>query len=116
MENNETEKGHAFVLADIVKYVPNSLVSHTILRKVTGTVSLVSMDSGKELSERTSPFDMFILVIEGKGEVRIDAKSFALDAGQGIVIPAHARNSIISNGPFKIMSTIIKSGYEEVIM
>ena len=116
MENNEIEKADVFVLADTVKYVPNSVTSHTILRKATGTVSVVSVDSGKELIEKPTPFDTFILVIEGKTEVVIDAKSFPLDAGQAIIIPAHARNSIVGIVRSKIMSTIIKSGYEEVIM
>jgi quercetin dioxygenase-like cupin family protein len=116
MENSEIEKGHVFALADIVKYVPNSVTSHTILRKATGTVSVVSVDSGKQLIERTSPFDTFILVIEGRAEVMIEAKSFPLDAGQAIIIPGHTRNSIVGIVPSKIMSTIIKSGYEEVIM
>ena len=116
MEDNEVEKGHVFVLADSVKYVPNTLTSHTILRKVTGTVSVISTDSGKELSGKTSPFDTFIFVIEGSAQVIIENKSFTLDVGQAIIIPAHARNCISSIVRFKIMSTIIKSGYEEVIM
>jgi quercetin dioxygenase-like cupin family protein len=114
--NNEIEKGNVFVLADIANYVPNSVTSHTILRKITGTVSVVSIDSGKELSEKTSPFDTFILVIEGRSELRVDTKSFTLDAGQAIIIPAHSRNSMVGIVRSKIMSTIIKSGYEEVIM
>ena len=116
MEDNEIEKGNVFVLADSVKYVPNTLTSNTILRKVTGTVNVISIDSGKELSGKTSPFDAFILVIEGKAEVMIEAKSFTLDAGQAIIIPAHSRNSIVGVVRSKMMSTIIKSGYEEVIM
>ena len=77
---------------------------------------MVSIDSGKELSEKTSPFDTFILAIEGRAEVRIDTRSFTLDAGQAIIIPAHSRNSMVGIVRTKIMSTIIKSGYEEVIM
>ena len=115
MENKEIEKGHVFVLADAVKYVPNSVTSHVILRKATGTVNVVSMDSGEEFIERTSPFDTFIFVIEGCAKVKIDTNSFTLDTGQAIIIPAHARNSIIGIDRFKIVSTVIKSGYEEVI-
>ncbi|HEX6891411.1 MAG TPA: hypothetical protein VF141_11965 [Chryseolinea sp.] len=100
----------------MVKYVPNGVTSHDILRKATGTVSVVSADAGKELIERTSPFDTFIMVIEGRAEVRIEAKSFPLEVGQAIIIPAHARNSIVGAVRFKIVSTVIKSGYEDVIM
>jgi quercetin dioxygenase-like cupin family protein len=115
-EAEEIGKGHAFVVSDIVNYVPNAVTSHNILRKATGTVSVVSVDAGKELIERTSPFDTFIMVIEGRAEVKIEAKSFPLDAGEAIIIPAHSRNSIVGTERFKIVSTVIKSGYEEVIM
>jgi len=115
MEKNEIEKGQVFVLADVVEYVPNSVTSHTILMKATGRVSLASIDS-REVVERTSPFDKLILVIDGRAEVLIEGKAFTLDTGQAIIIPAHAQNSIVGTDRFKIMSTIIKSGYEEVIM
>ena len=115
MENTEIEKGHVFVLADAVNYVPNSVTSQLILRKATGAVNVISIDSGKQLIERTSPFDTFVLVIEGTAEVRIETKSFTVEAGQAIIVPAHARNSIIGIDRFKIVSTVIKSGYEDVI-
>ena len=115
MESKEIEKGHVFVLADAVNYVPNSVASNLILKKATGTVNVISIDAGKELIERTSPFDTFVLVIEGCAEVRIETRSFVLDAGQAIIIPAHVRNSIIGTDRFKMVSTVIKSGYEEVI-
>ena len=115
MEKNEIEKGRVFVLADVVEYVPNSVTSHTILMKATGRISLASIDS-REVVERTSPFDKLILMIDGRAEVMIEGKSFTVDTGQAIIIPAHARNSIVGTARFKIMSTIIKSGYEEVMM
>ena len=116
MEVKEIQKGQVFLLADSVKYVPNSLTSNDILRKVTGTVSVVSIDSGIDLSGRTSPFDTFILVLEGKAKVMIETNSFNLDSGEAIIIPAHAQSSIVGRSRFKMMSTVIKSGYEEVIM
>jgi quercetin dioxygenase-like cupin family protein len=77
-------------------------------------VSAISIDSGEALMEKTSPFDTFIQVIEGHAEVLIDGKSSELATGQSIIIPAHARNTIKANERFKMISTIIKSGYEEV--
>ena len=77
-------------------------------------MSAVSFDSGEALTEKTSPFDTFIQVIDGKAEIIIDDKSNLLDTGQSIIIPAHARNTIKANERFKMISTIIKSGYEDV--
>ena len=72
----------------------------------------MSFDSGEGLTEKISPFDTFIQIIEGRAEVVIDKKASTLESGQGIIIPAHSSNFIKPNGRFKMISTIIKSGYE----
>lgn len=112
MDNTEIEKSTAHIIVEIIEYVPNSVVIKTILKKSTGNISVMSFDSGEGLTEKTSPFDTFIQVIEGKAEFIIDGQSKILEAGQGIIIPAHSPNQIRPNGRFKLISTIIKSGYE----
>ena len=37
-----------------------------------------------------------------------------VEAGQAIIIPAHAQNRIRANKRFKMLSTVIKSGYDDV--
>ncbi|GAB3416240.1 cupin domain-containing protein [Niabella aquatica] len=113
MENSEIEKSKVFIIVEILEYISNSVVIKTIIRKTTGNVSAVSFDSGEALSEKTSPFDTFIQIIEGKAEVLIDGISNLLQTGQSIIIPAHSRNTIKANERFKMISTIIKSGYNE---
>jgi quercetin dioxygenase-like cupin family protein len=112
MENPEIEKSKIFIIVEIIEYIPNSVVIKTIIKKTTGNVTVVSFDSGEALTEKISPFDTFIQVIDGKAEVVIDDKSHTLDVGQSIIIPAHSRNAIMANVRFKMISTIIKSGYE----
>ncbi len=113
MENSEVAKAKVFIIVEIIEYVPNSVVIKTIIKKTTGNVTAVSFDSGEALTERTSPFDTFIQIIEGNAEIVINDKSHLLETGQSIIIPAHARNTINANVRFKMISTIIKSGYEE---
>ena len=112
--NAEQEKGKTFIIVEIIEYIPNSVVIKTIIKKTTGNVTVSSFDSGEALTEKTTPFDTFIQVIDGKAEVVIEDRSHHLDTGQSIIIPAHSRNSIKANVRFKMISTIIKSGYEEV--
>jgi quercetin dioxygenase-like cupin family protein len=75
MENNEMEKSQMFIIVEIIEYVPNSVVIKTIIKKSTGNISVVSIDSGEGLSEKISPFDTFIQVIDGKAEVDIDGNN-----------------------------------------
>jgi quercetin dioxygenase-like cupin family protein len=112
MDNSEIEKSTAHIVVEIIEYIPNSVVIKTILKKSTGNISVMSFDSGEGLTEKTSPFDTFIQVIEGKAEMVIDGKACIVESGEGIIIPAHRSNKINPNGRFKLISTVIKSGYE----
>lgn len=114
MNNSEAEKAKTFIIVEIIEYVPNSVVIKTIIKKATGNVSVVSFDSGEALASKTSPFDTFILVIEGVAEVVIDHHSNKLETGQSIIIPAHSISTIKANVRFKMISTVIKSGYEDM--
>lgn len=72
----------------------------------------MSVDSGEGLTEKTTPFDTFVQIIDGQAEIVISGVSNLLKTGQSIVIPAHAPNLIKPNGRFKMIQTIIKSGYD----
>ena len=116
MKVAEIEKSKAHMVIDLIEYVPNSIVTRTIIRRLTGNIDAIAIDSGESLSEKISPFDTYIQVIEGEVEIVIDNRSNSLVTGQGIVIPAHAANLIRANNPAKILRTIIKSGYEGIII
>jgi mannose-6-phosphate isomerase-like protein (cupin superfamily) len=110
--NTELETGKAHIIVEIIEYVPNSVVIKTIIKKSTGNISIMSFDSGEGLTEKTSPFDTFTQIIEGNAEIVIDHVSHHLQTGMGIIIPAHLSNYIKPNGRFKMIQTVIKSGYE----
>ncbi len=112
MDNKELLKASPVITVEIIEYVANSVVQKTILKKTTGSVSVLSVDSGEGLSEKTTPFDTYIQVIEGKAEIVINKIPIQLVTGQSIVIPAHAPNYVKANGRFKMILTVIKSGYE----
>jgi quercetin dioxygenase-like cupin family protein len=111
-DSPELEKSKAHIIVEIIEYLTNSVVIKTIIKKSSGNISVMSFDSGEGLTEKTSPFDTFVQIIEGKAEIVIDKESNLLESGQGIIIPAHSPNFIKPNGRFKMISTIIKSGYE----
>lgn len=112
MQSSEIEKSISHILIEIIEYVPNSVVTKTIIRKTTGNVSVVAIDIGEALTEKISPFDTFIQIIEGNAEVVIDEKSNMLHTGEAIIIPAHTSHNVKANERFKMISTVIKSGYE----
>jgi len=113
MDQGEIEKSKTHILIEIIDYVPNSVVSKTIIRKTSGNISVLAIDTGETLAEKISPFDTYLQIIEGNAEVVIDSKICALKTGEAIIVPAHTSNFVKANERFKMISTIIKSGYEE---
>jgi len=112
MDNIEVEKSKAHITVEIIEYLANSVVIKTILKKSTGNISVMSFDGGEGLSEKITPFDTFAQIIDGQAEIVISGESNYLKTGQSIVIPAHAPNFVRANGRFKMILTVIKSGYE----
>jgi len=116
MQIIEIEKSQVHFLVDLVQYVPHSVVSRTIVQKASGNIIAIAIDSGEGLEEKISAFDNYIQIIEGESEIIIDNHSNFLETGQGIVIPAHSTNLIRTNNPSKLVITVIKSGYEGIII
>ena len=109
----DVQQGIAHIIVEIIEYVPNAILSRTILNKSTGHVSVMSFDSGEGLLEKISPFDTFAQIIDGNAEIVIEGKPHCLATGQGIIIPAHRSNIVNAKERFKMILTVIKSGIVE---
>lgn len=109
----EIEKGKAHIIVELIEYEHNEVVSKSIMKRATGSINALSFAAGEGLNEKTSPFDTYLQVIDGSAIIEVDGKETTLETGQGILIPAHAKSHIEPNGRFKLLLTVIKSGYED---
>ena len=111
--DGELEKGKAHIIVELIEYEQNSVVSKSIMKKkTTGSINALSFASGEGLNEKTSPFDTYAQIIDGTAIIEVDGKATKLQTGEGIIIPAHKASLIKPNGRFKLLLTVIKSGYE----
>lgn len=111
-KNAPIETGKAHIVEELIEYEHNATVNKSIMKKITGSINAMSFASGEGLNEKTSPFDTYAQIIDGSAVIEIDGKTTVLKTGDGIVIPAHKPSQIIPNGRFKLILTVIKSGYE----
>lgn len=110
MEKTELEKSKTHIVVEIIEYMPNAVLSKTIIKKLSGNITITSFDAGEELAEMTSPFDTYIQIIDGTAELTIDNKNYRLNLGDGIIIPAHSQHRFEANEQFKMIATVINSG------
>jgi quercetin dioxygenase-like cupin family protein len=111
-KDGEIEKGKSHILIELIEYEHNAVVSKSIMKKTTGSINALSFASGEGLNEKTSAFDTYVQIIDGTAIIEIDGKATTLQTGEGIIIPAHQPSHIEPNGRFKLILTVIKSGYE----
>ena len=96
-------------LAGMVAYQQDAVVSKTIVKKNTGTVTLFAFDEGQGLSEHTAPFDAMVQVLDGEVEITIAGKPYLLTQGDFIVMPADVPHALKGVKKFKMMLTMIRS-------
>ena len=99
----------AEIVNDLVNYQGESIVSRTLIKKETGTITLFAFSKGQALSEHTVPFDAMVYILDGKAGITISGNPNTLESGQMIVMPANKPHSLKATENFKMLLIMIRS-------
>ena len=102
------ETSTLFRLADHIVYSENSVVSKTIVKKQTGTITLFAFDKGQGLSPHVAPFDALVQVVDGECIFSVAENKNNMMTGDCIILPAGIVHAVESVTPFKMLLTMIK--------
>ena len=95
-------------LIDMVHYQEGAVVSRTLMKRTTGTITLFAFDEGQGLSEHTTPFDAVAQVLEGEAEISISGKPLLTTAGEAVLMPANQPHALKAVSRFKMLLTMIR--------
>ncbi len=101
--------GQAGDLASLVAYQAGAVVSRTLVKKPTGTVTLFAFDAGQGLSEHTAPYDAMVLVLDGRAEVTLSGVPQRVERGAAVVMPANRPHAVHAPERFKMLLVMIRS-------
>lgn len=96
-------------LETLVEYQKDSIVSKTLIKKKSGSITLFAFDQGQELSEHTAPFDAMVYILDGEAEIVISGKSFTVKCGEMITMPGGQPHALKAVKRYKMMLTMIKA-------
>ena len=102
-------RGRLLQPAGLVDYQDGAVVSRTLIKKQTGTVTLFAFDAGEELSEHTAPFDALVQILEGEAQITISGNPMRLGAGQMVIMPADKPHAVKAVARFKMMLVMVRS-------
>ncbi|MCK4753463.1 MAG: cupin domain-containing protein [Planctomycetes bacterium] len=97
------------VLADLIEYSQDSIVSKTILDKSAGTITLFAFDKGQRLSEHQAPYDAVVQVVDGKSMLTIGGNNVEVAAGQIVIMPGNVPHAVMAEEKFKMVLTMIRA-------
>lgn len=97
-------------LAELVSYQPGAVVSRTLVKKPSGTVTLFAFDEGQELSEHTAPFDALVYAVDGQAHVRVAGTPHDLAAGEVLLMPAGQPHAVKAPRRFKMLLVMLRAG------
>ena len=106
---SEANKAETLNLADLAQYQENAVVSSQVLRAENGNVTLFAFDEAQELSEHSTPFDALLQMLDGEAEIIITGKSFPMQAGETIILPADEPHAVKATKQFKMLLTMIRA-------
>jgi quercetin dioxygenase-like cupin family protein len=105
----------AILLKKHIDYNTDAVVSKTLVKKKTGTVTLFAFDKGQELSEHTTPFDAMVQIVEGEAELIIGGESVIAKEGELVIMPANIPHAVKAQKRFKMLLTMIREQYPPFI-
>lgn len=96
-------------LEKLIDYQTSAVVSKTIIKQITGTVTLFAFDKGEGLSEHTTPFEALVYLVDGEAEITITGKVNIVKKGEMILMPANQPHALKAKSRFKMLLMMIKS-------
>ena len=105
---SEITAAESFPLAGLVEYAPGSVVSRTLAKTPSGTMTVFAFDAGQGLSEHSAPFDAYVHVVDGAAALRIGGKDVAARAGEIVRMPANVPHALHAQERFKMLLVMLR--------
>ena len=96
-------------LTELVEYQTGTVVSRTLVKKKSGTVTLFAFDKGEGLSEHTAPFDALVFVADGLAEIAVSGQAQRVSTGQVLLLPANEPHAVKALDRFKMLLIMVRS-------
>jgi len=106
--NSEFDLAKTAHMASLVDYAKDAIVSKTLMKKDTGTVTLFAFDQGQGLSEHAAPFDALVQVVDGCLELTIGGAEVRVGGGEIVLMPANIPHALHAAEPSRMVLTMLR--------
>jgi quercetin dioxygenase-like cupin family protein len=104
----DSEREAVLSLAEETRFVPNGIVSRTVLRTANSRAVLFGFAEGQELTEHTSTQHALIQILSGECEFSLAGISRQAKAGDLIYMPPNLPHAVKATGQFSMLLTLFR--------
>ena len=101
-------KAAIFSLVDAVEYEEGKIVSKTLVKNESGSMSLLSFSKDQQLSTHAAPGDALLIALDGEMKLTIDDEHFDIKKGDTIVLPGKIPHGLKIPEKFKMLLIVTK--------
>jgi quercetin dioxygenase-like cupin family protein len=98
----------ALALETLVTPTPQGIASRILGKAAGGSMTLFAFDEGQGLTEHSSPFDAFALVLDGVLTLTIDGTPVRATPGTIVRMPANVPHAVDAAEPSRMLLVMLK--------
>ena len=95
-------------MVDLVDYQGDAVVSRTLVKKKSGSITVFAFDEGQELSEHSAPHEASVHLLDGEAKITVEGRPHQLREGDMLLLPADRPHSVKAIKRFKMVLTMIR--------
>lgn len=96
------------MLAELVSVQPGAVVSRTVMKGPSGSVTLFAFAAGEGLSEHATPHEALVFVLDGEAEVSVAGEARLVSTGQAVRLPASVPHAVRARSDFRMMLVMLR--------
>jgi quercetin dioxygenase-like cupin family protein len=105
---NTIPPGEALPLHALITPTENGIASRVLAKAPGGNLTLFAFDAGQGLTEHTSPFDAFILVLEGAVTLTVGGAPVEGVPGTIVRMPANVPHAVDATAAARVLLVMLR--------
>jgi quercetin dioxygenase-like cupin family protein len=112
MADSTLPAAQALDLRSLITPTEQGIASRILAKRTGGNVTLFAFDAGQGLTEHTSPFDAFVIVLEGLFALTVGGAAIEAGAGQIVRLPAAVPHAVDAREPSRMLLVMLRDAKE----
>ena len=98
----------ALALESLITPTPQGIASRILGKAAGGNVTLFAFDEGQGMTEHSSPFDAFVLVLDGAMTLTIGGRSVRATPATIVRMPPNVPHALDATEPCRMVLILLK--------